>query len=178
MKDSEILDRIGQGDEKVLEFLYQKHYRMMLNLVLRNNGTEDEAKDIYQDALVAFWQKASSGNLVLTSRISTYLYSICQNLWRKELDRKGRLSNEEKDGQDFQTYEEGENYKIVISCIEELGDVCKKILTYYYFEGMSMTDIAEIMSFANTDTAKTKKYKCKKRLDSLIKERYTRKDFF
>ena len=178
MKDSEVLDRIGQGDEKVLEFLYQKHYRMMLNMILKNNGTEVEAQDIYQEALVAFWQKAISGKLVLTSKISTYLYSICQNLWRKELDRKGRLSNEEKDGQDFQTYEETENYKIVVSCIEELGDTCKKILTYYYFEGLSMSDIAEKMSFANTDTAKTKKYKCKKRLDSLIKKRYSKKDFF
>ena len=41
-----------------------------------------------------------------------------------------------------------------------------------------MSDIAEKMNFANTDTAKTKKYKCKKKLDSLIRERYTTTDFF
>ena len=43
---------------------------------------------------------------------------------------------------------------------------------------MGMQDIAEKMGFANTDTAKTKKYKCKKKLDSLIKSKYTTEDFF
>ena len=66
----------------------------MIKLVTSNSGTEYEAKDIYQEALIVLWQKAVSNNLVLTSKLSTYLYSICQNLWRKELDRKSRLSSE------------------------------------------------------------------------------------
>ncbi|MEQ8239831.1 MAG: sigma-70 family RNA polymerase sigma factor [Cyclobacteriaceae bacterium] len=178
MKDQEILDKIKKGDERALDFLYQKYYKMMTNLVLKNNGTEEEAKDVYQEALLAFWKKAASGNLVLTSKISTYLYSICMNQWRKELERKSRLSREEVDGEEYQGHEDNERLKIVMSCIGELGDVCKKILTYYYFEGLSMNDIAENLNFANTDTAKTKKYKCKKKLDSLIKSKYTATDFF
>ncbi len=178
MKDREILDRISKGDERALDYLYKKYYKMMTNLVLKNNGTIDEAKDVYQEALVAFWQKAASGKLVLTSKISTFLYSICLNQWRKELDRKSRLSNEEVDKEEFQSHDAEERYKIVMQCIGELGDTCKRILTYYYFDGLNMSDIAEQMNFANTDTAKTKKYKCKKKLDSLIKERYSTTDFF
>ena len=178
MKDSEILEKIGKGDERALDFLYKKYYRMMTNIVLKNNGTEEEAKDVYQEALLAFWQKAASGKLVLTSKISTFLYSICLNQWRKELDRKSRLSSEEVDGEEFQDHDENERYKLVMQCIGELGETCRKILTYYYFDGLNMTDIAEKLNFANTDTAKTKKYKCKKKLDSLIKERYTTSDFF
>ena len=34
---------------------------------------------MYQDALIVFWQKAISGNLKITAKISTYLYSICKN---------------------------------------------------------------------------------------------------
>ena len=97
MKDSEVLNKISIGDESALDFLYKKYYRMMTNLVIKNNGTEQEAKDVYQDALVVFWQKAASGNLVLTSKISTFLYSICLNLWRKELERKSRLVHDQKD---------------------------------------------------------------------------------
>ena len=48
---------------------------------------------------------------------------------------------------------------------------------YYYFDGLSMSDIAEKLGYANTDTAKTKKYKCKKRLDELVKAKYTESDF-
>lgn len=177
MKDEEILARIGKGDETALDYLYKKYYRMMTKIVLSNNGTEEEAKDVFQEALIVFWQKAVSGNLVMTSKISTFLYSICLNQWRKELDRKSRLSHEEKDGEDFQEHEAGEKARIIQECIADLGDICKKLLTYYYFDGMSMNDIAEKLQFANTDTAKTKKYKCMKRLDSLVKSRYNEADF-
>lgn len=177
MKDREILDKIAKGDESALKYLYKKYYRMMTKLVISNNGSEDEAKDIYQDALIVFWQKVIGGQLVLTSRISTYLYSVCLNLWRKELDRKNRLSHEEKDEVQFIDNDREEREKIIHECINELGDTCKRILTYYYFEKMSMQDIAEKLDFANTDTAKTKKYKCKKRLDQLVKQKYSASDF-
>ncbi|GAA0192238.1 hypothetical protein GCM10009122_55050 [Fulvivirga kasyanovii] len=177
MKDKEIFEKICRGDEKSLEYLYKKYYRMMTKLVISNSGTEQEAKDIYQDALVVFWQKATSGNLVLTSKISTYLYSICQNLWRKELDRKKRLTNEEKDGVEYTDIDSEERAKIIHNCISELGDTCKKVLMYYYFDGLSMQDIADKLGFANTNTAKTKKYKCKKKLDDLVKSLYSESDF-
>ena len=177
MKDSEILERIEKGDESALDYLYKKYYRMMTKLVITNSGTEDEAKDIYQDALIVFWQKVMSGNLVLTSKISTYIYSICLNLWRKELDRKSRLSSEEKDGVVEEDMHREEKSKIIHECINELGETCKRILTYFYFDGMSMNNIALNLGFANTDTAKTKKYKCKKRLDELVKAKYSASDF-
>jgi len=177
MKDSVILDRIGRGDEKALDELYRKYYRMMTRAIIKNNGTEEEAKDIYQEALIVFWQKAASHQLVLTSKISTYLYSICLNLWRKELDRKSRLSHEEKDGVEYIDNESLERSKIIHQCIEQLGDTCQKILMYYYFDDMSLQDIANKLGFANAETAKTKKYKCKKRLDSLVKANYSASDF-
>ncbi|MEO5980469.1 MAG: sigma-70 family RNA polymerase sigma factor [Chryseolinea sp.] len=177
MNEKEIFERICKGDEKALEFLYQKYYRMMTKMVITNSGTEDEARDVYQDALIVFWQKATSGNLVLTSKMSTYIYSICQNLWRKELDRKKRLSNEEKDASVTMDIDGPEREKILAKCIDQLGETCKKVLMYYYFEEMSMQDIAEKLGFANTDTAKTKKYKCKKKLDELVKAQYSEQDF-
>jgi RNA polymerase sigma factor (sigma-70 family) len=177
MDEKETFERIKKGDEKTLEVLYKKYYRMMTKLVITNSGTEEEARDVYQDALIVFWQKATSGNLVLTSKISTYIYSICQNLWRKELERKKRLSNEEKDTAVSPDNDSQEKEKIIALCIDQLGETCKKVLTYYYFEEMSMQDIADKLGFANTDTAKTKKYKCKKKLDDLVKAQYSEQDF-
>lgn len=176
MKDTVLLERVSRGDEEALDYLYKKHYNMMKRLVMNNNGTEDEAKDIYQEALLAFWQKAISGKLVLTSKISTYLYSICLNLWRKELDKKSKFTESDKEDITFQEYEKQERIKIIHDCINQLGDSCRKILTYHYFDGLSMTDIAKKLKFANTDTAKTKKYKCKKKLDELVKRKFTIND--
>ncbi|MEM7107021.1 MAG: sigma-70 family RNA polymerase sigma factor [Bacteroidota bacterium] len=177
MKDNEIFEKICKGDEKTLEYLYKKYYRMMTKMVISNSGSEQEAKDIYQEALVVFWQKSVSGKLVLTSKISTYIYSICQNLWRKELDRKRRLSHEEKDSTEYADHDKVERAKIINECINQLGETCRRILMYYYFDGLSMQDIADHLGFANTNTAKTKKYKCKKKLDELVKAQYSEQDF-
>ena len=178
MNDEEILQRIRKGDERAVDFLYKKHYRMMVNMISKNSGTEEEAKDIYQEALIVFWRKAVTGELVLTSKISTYLYSICQNLWRKELDRKLRLSYEEKDAVLHLDHDRQEKIAIVHRCIDELGETCRKVLTYFYFDEMSMDDIAQRMGFANADTAKTKKYKCKVELDKKVKSLFSSVDFF
>ena len=63
MSDQELFEQICRGDEQALDLIYQKYYRMMVRLVVSNSGTEQEAKDIYQEAVVVFWQKAVSGNL-------------------------------------------------------------------------------------------------------------------
>lgn len=178
MNEKEIFERICSGDEQALDEVYKKYYRMMTKLVVTNSGTEQEAKDIYQEAVIVFWQKSISGNLVLTSKISTYLYSICLNLWRKELERKKRHTHEAKDSPEYQALEEKERIKIIAECVNDLGDTCRKVLTYYYFDGMSMAEIAERLGFANTNTAKTKKYKCKKKLDEIVRSKYSEKDFF
>ncbi len=177
MKEKEIFDKICSGDEGALDLVYTKYYRMMTKLIVNNSGTEQEAKDIYQEALVVFWQKAVSGNLVMTSKMSTYIYSVCYNLWRKELERKKRHTNEQKDSYEFQDHDKAERIKIIGECVNELDDTCKKVLTYFYFDGRSMNEIAEKLGFANTNTAKTKKYKCKKKLDELVKRKYSEHDF-
>ncbi len=177
MKDSDIIDRIKKADEGALKYLYQKYYRMMVRMIINNSGTEEEAQDIFQDSLIIFWEKVINNELQLTSKISTYLYSICQNLWRKELDRKKRLSREEKDGEIAPEHDQNEIIKIMHACINELGETCKQVLTLYYFDKLSMKEIAEKLNFSNADTAKTKKYKCKQELDKLVKSKYTIEDF-
>src|SRR6478735_4121267 len=126
MKDEEIISKIKRGDESALDFLYRKNYRMMVKMIIKNNGSEEEAKDVYQEALIVFWQKAQTEEFVLTSKISTYLYSICQNLWRKELERKSRHSYEESDVVEYMDQDAKERAQIIQKCLLELGETCKK----------------------------------------------------
>ena len=177
MTDEAVVEQIKTGNEKALEFLYKKNYRMIVKMIIKNSGTEDEAKDIFQDSLIVFWEKIKGNKLVLTSKISTYLYSVSQNLWRKELDRKSRNSGEMIEKPTHIEWEKKERIEIVQKCLQSLGETCRKILMLYYFDKMSMTDLAKVMGFANADTAKTKKYKCKIELDKMIKANYKPSDF-
>ena len=175
--DQDILKSIRAGNETTLDNLYKDNYRNLTSMLIKKGASEEEARDIFQDALIVFWQKANDLTFELTSKISTYLYSVCQNLWRKEIERKKKFSDSDSEEFTESQYEQNETIKIVHECISELGDSCKEILTLYYFDGLSMEQIAVKMGLANSDTAKTKRYKCKKRLDSLVRSKYTSSDF-
>ncbi|BDC99295.1 sigma-70 family RNA polymerase sigma factor [Persicobacter psychrovividus] len=177
MQDKEIIQRIEQGDESALDYLYVKLYSMITKYIMRNGGTEDEAKDVFQDALVIFWQKVAKKELTLTAKISTYLFGVSQNLWRRELSRKKRFSNEEAEVITSSNFEQDERNKIIRDCIKKMGDSCRDILTAHYFDGLGMPEIAQKFGLANADTAKTRKYKCKKKLDLYIKSHFTSNDF-
>jgi RNA polymerase sigma factor (sigma-70 family) len=178
MNDFEIVELIKKGDEQALEHLYRKHYRMMARLITRNRGSEDDAKDVFQDALIILWEKVRLGKFELSSKLSTYLYSVCQNLWHKELNRKQRHVSQEHDVAEVQDNDRQERIAIVNKCLQQLKPDCRQILMYYYFDQLPMTEIAEKMEFANADSAKTKKYKCKQELDKLIKSQYSSSDLF
>jgi RNA polymerase sigma factor (sigma-70 family) len=145
---------------------------MVINYVLKNSGDEDEARDLFQDAIVVLWQKVSGGDFVLTSKISTFLFGVCQNIWQKELKRKLKNSGEMQEGSHEIELDKEEKIRIIHESLNKLGASCKEILVYYYFENRNMTDIAELMGFGSSDTAKSKKYKCKQELDRYIKENY------
>jgi RNA polymerase sigma factor (sigma-70 family) len=178
MTDLEIVELIKKGDERALEHLYRKNYRMMARLIMRNSGSEDDAKDVFQDALIILWEKVRLGKFELSSKLSTFLYSVCQNLWHKELNRKQRHTSQEFDVAEHRDDDRQERIAIVDKCMKQLKPDCRQILMYYYFDQLPMSEIAEKMEFANADSAKTKKYKCKQELDRLIKSQYSASDLF
>ena len=63
---------------------------MVQAFILNNNGTYDDARDIFQEAMITLYEKAKSESFVLTSQIKTYIYSVCKRLWLKRLQQMGR----------------------------------------------------------------------------------------
>jgi RNA polymerase sigma factor (sigma-70 family) len=55
------------------------------------------------------------------------------------------------------------------AAMEKLEGRCRELLLLYYYEERSMEEIASTLGFANADTAKSKKYQCKKALERLLK---------
>jgi DNA-directed RNA polymerase specialized sigma24 family protein len=82
-----------------------------------------------------------------------------------------------KEGYIQPEWERQEKIQVIQQCLKSLSETCRKILTLYYFDQLSMVDLAKEMGFANADTAKTKKYKCKNELDRLVKMQYKPTDF-
>lgn len=175
--DASIVARVKNGDEKAIEFVYKECCRLVSYIVYKNGGTRDEAKDLYQDVVLVFWQKARSGNLTLTSKISSFVYAIARNLWLKELERKKKVYTEKETSEPIDIHRT-EREKIITDCISQLDKKCRKIITYHYYAEMSSQQLADKLKFANSNSAKTQKCNCQKKLSSLLKAQYSRNDFF
>jgi RNA polymerase sigma factor (sigma-70 family) len=167
MSDTDILELIRQGrDERAFARLYT-HFPKVRRLVRDNSGSADDAKDVFQDALIVFHRKARTSDFTLTSSISTYLFSVCRNLWREELRRRNKsLSKWEVADMSEEPVElttmlarEGE-YSTAEQALRTLGDKCLEVLKRFYIAREPLIDIARSLGFAGEGAAKTRKYKC------------------
>ena len=175
--DAQLLAAIRQGDDSALGVLYNKNLRMIIKYFVTNSGTEEEAREYLQDALVIFWEKARDESFELTSKLTTFIFSIVKNRWMRELARRKKHTNltsveANPDGSlnAEEEYQEKETVSIVRECMKLLSPVCQKILTFYYYDRKSMAEISQLTGLANENVAKAKKYQCKKELENLIKK--------
>ncbi len=149
---------------------------MVLQLVLNNNGSEDDAKDIFQESVIVLYNKVKSGNFELNSKLKTFIYSVCRRLWLKRLNAQSRSQRNIQDFSDFlpvdedmEVHEEKDKqFRIMEQALKQLGEPCKTIIEDYYLHSRSMQEICEKFGYTNSDNAKTQKYKCLQRLKKLF----------
>ncbi len=178
--DEEIIEGLKNGGKKTesqqLEYLYKSRYDMILSYILKNNGTNDDAKDIFQQAIIAFYENIKSGKYVHQSKISTYIFEIVKNMWINILKHKKieesyiqkNTNNISKDNPEDKIAEK-EKKRFVKKIMEKLKQDCREILIYSIYNKYSMQEIAEIMGFKNSQVARNKKNLCLESLKSIIR---------
>ncbi len=153
---------------------------MVQSLIINNNGTYDDARDIFQEAMITLYDKAKSDSFVLTSQIKTYIYSICRRLWLKRLQQMGKyiapseiLEETVAVEDDIELHEKkNADFVIMDRALNSLGEPCKSLLESFYLQKKGMTEIAAAFGYTNADNAKTQKYKCLMRLKKLFFAQY------
>ncbi len=180
INEQTLLKGLANNDSKAIETIYKDNFNMVQNFVLNNNGNYDEARDIFQEAMIALYEKAQNNSFTLTCQIKTYLYSICKRLWLKRLQQLGRYTNS-VDGfeetvaveEDFEAHEKkNAEFAIMDRALNSLGEPCKSLLEGYYLKKMDMNALAVEFGYTNADNAKNQKYKCLMRLKKLFFSQY------
>lgn len=180
-----LLKGLARNDKKSVEEIYKHNYNLIQALVVNNSGTADDAKDIFQEAMVVLYEKARSGSFELNCQIRTYLYSVSKRLWLKRLQQANRFTDEFGDDgmahvpveEDLAEHEEKDaEYEMMHQSIAKLGEPCKSLLEAFYFQKKSMQDIADGFGYTNSENAKTQKYKCLVRLKKIFFTQYHKKD--
>lgn len=176
ISDEKLIEGIFNPSSGALEILYKRHFPMIIRMVIKNNGSENEARDIYQEAFIIFYEKLKNENFKLQCQAKTFLYSICRNLWLKKLTEKKRFPAITNESENFIAVEDEvneaehkENEFIKLqSALNLIGEPCKGLLEDFYMYQKSMEEISIKFRYTNADNAKNQKYKCLQRLKKLF----------
>jgi len=171
-----LLQGLALNERQSIEAIYRDNYPVIQSFILNNSGNPDEAKDIFQEAMIVLYEKAVSGTFELNCQLRTYLYSVCRRLWLKRLQQLQRFSGQMEHGDETVTVEEdieahekrNADFLIMENALKKIGEPCKSLLDAYYMQKKHMQEIAMDFGYTNADNAKTQKYKCLMRLKKLF----------
>jgi DNA-directed RNA polymerase specialized sigma24 family protein len=157
--------------------LYEISFPQVAAFVRKMGGSLEEAKDIFQDALIIFYEKKVARELpVLEHTESTYLAGIARNLWykhyretKKALEINTTITEPEKEPKVSES---------VFRFIEVSGKKCLELLTSFYYDKLNMNQIAVKFGFSGERSATAQKYKCLEKVRDAVRERSLSKEDF
>lgn len=175
-----LLQGLARNDKKAVETIYKENYSTVQSLIINNNGTTEDAKDIFQEAMIVLYEKARSGTFELSCQIKTYVYSVSRRLWLKRLQQASRYTGDISgtDGivpveDDIEEHSRRDaEFDMMEKAIQSLGEPCKSLLEAFYLQKKNMQEIAAGFGYTNAENAKTQKYKCLMRLKKIFFSHY------
>jgi RNA polymerase sigma factor (sigma-70 family) len=177
--DRELIETLKKEhiDNVAISFLYHSYYAVLSNYIKQNQGSEQDAEDVFQEVIVTFIDIVKKEKFRGESSIKTFLFTLNKYAWLNELKKRGRVMlREEKYGNETDENEkdasqflvERDAKKLVMALMDKLGDTCRKILTAYYYDSLSMKEILPLVNYENEQVLRNKKYKCLKSLEQML----------
>lgn len=181
--DQRYIDALRRNDERLIREIYKQHSSQVMRWVISRGGSSDDARDIFQEALVALFEKAQNVNFVLTCPLGALLHVICSRKWVDRLRQKGRdtgVRNEEerryKEEHDSdtltlaeETLAEEQKQERLARAFEQISDLCRRLLTLLS-NGIAPRDAAEQLQMNSVNTLFRRKNACMERWRSLYLE--------
>lgn len=172
---NELLDRLKRGENAAIKEVYRLAFPACQQLVTSHHGTVNDARDLFQDALVILHRKTRQPDFNLSCTLKTYLYSVVRNLWMQKQTQHRKKGLElviDEPDQEFIIIEEDEleakreveqKHQIIANSMAELKEECQKILLGFYYKKQSLTDLAAELGYTG-NFIKVKKGRCMKSL--------------
>ena len=180
INDLQLLSGLAKNDTKSIDTIYKMNFKMVQAYILNNNGSYDDARDVFQEAMIVLYENLKSESFELTCQIKTYLFSICRRLWLKRLQQMNRYVAPADNFEETVSVEDdiemqqkrNADFAIMEKSLGSIGEPCKSLLEAFYLQKKDMVEIAEHFGYTNADNAKNQKYKCLMRLKKLFFAQY------
>ncbi len=166
MEDEKILAGIQQNEAAAFNILYKFYYPVVKSFVLKNNGSEADAEDVFQETLIVLLRKVPKDDFELTSSLKTYIFSIASNIWLKKLRDVKRQTNhfiyDVADAQSAKDYEviETQKQNLLNKALAAITNHCLTLIYQVFYTDKKREEIMAEMRYKNPHTFNNQKYKC------------------
>ncbi|MBR6578658.1 MAG: sigma-70 family RNA polymerase sigma factor [Clostridia bacterium] len=183
MKLEDLLMLAKKGDGRAFEQIVLQTERAVYNLALSIVKKKEDAEDVTQETYLRLWRAASE--LKLESSLKLYILRTARNLAldliRKNskrdeidtviLDAEGEfeidIADDSPDSRPDESYLRKIEKEVVRQSIEELPSAAREMIVLRDIEGLSYTEIAEMLGLAE-GTLKSKLFRARERLRKII----------
>ena len=179
LSDEEIVAGLRKRDNRVLQYIYKNTFNPVKQLVLNNAGSENDAEDIFQEALIIVFKKLKEDQkFELTSAFTTYIYSISRLLWLKHLRniKKIEIDPLNRDLEEKIEFEppspvQDQDLRMAIyqRTLLQIPEDCQNILRLTA-QDLTSSEIATQLGFRSEGYVRKRRHFCKEYLINRIKE--------
>lgn len=175
LSEEELMTGLRNGDRNVVKSLYANYFPGISSFIQKNNGSDEDGRDIFQETLLILHQKIKDPSFKLSSSLYTYLFAISKNLWLKRLEKKRKLRVTFLEKEELMIVDEIEGdidresqYRLFRKKFRQLSVGCQEVLELF-FNGTSMKEIAEKLNLGSVQYVKKRKFQCKEKLIALVR---------
>ncbi|HPF90579.1 MAG TPA: sigma-70 family RNA polymerase sigma factor [Flavobacteriales bacterium] len=165
---------LRRNDPKTLSSLYTRHFPTVCNYVQQNNGSEDDARDVFQESMVVLWLSVKEGRIVPEADPGGFIFRVAKNKWldvlRSAAHRNMKVVQSERivDPTDVVDADIEERIVRLRGVYDKLDDKCRQVLDQFYYERKDLATIATGMG-VEEESIRTIKYRCMMKLRAFRK---------
>lgn len=156
----------------MLKALYKKAFPVIAAWVSRRGGSFDDARDVFQEALIVFYEKkTASENFCSDER--AYLLGIAKHLWLRKFHSGKNFDPLDGDLPDPVEPATPSEIKL-LRVLESAGKKCLELLRAFYYEKQPLKQVASAFGYSGERSATVQKYKCLEKVRDTVKQKSLR----
>lgn len=137
--DQQYIEALLRNDKRLVEDIYRRFVPRVRSHIMKNRGSESDAADIFQEALMDIYHQAKHKGLQLTCPFEAFLLLICKRKWLNQLKKNGH-SPVTKTSDDLSEWGEDvfaeaerllgeeERARLFLQQFGRLGEKCREII--------------------------------------------------
>ncbi|WKN40464.1 RNA polymerase sigma factor [Tunicatimonas pelagia] len=154
--------------ETLFTRLYLEGFPAVARFISRKGGTLEEAQDVFQEALLVYYERVVIDQFEPARSDKAYVLGISKNIWLKGQEKsvKTELLDDTNISEDSVAQPTSEKLWLFL---QGAGKKCMDLLQSFYYERLSMKELSGRFGFGSERSATVQKYKCLEKVREQVK---------